>query len=167
MPDLIVAACGIQFPEQGSNLGLSHWEYRVLATGPPGKSCGFAFCGLGSLISANQLIENQCFEVLFCFLNQSVCMKIVSTQDRPEVLNPNKSLSNTCHNCPCLPKVLGLPRWLSGRESTCNAGDPGSISPGEGNGNPLQYSCLENPMNREAWQATVHRVAKSWTWLRD
>ena len=94
MPDLIVAACGIQFPEQGSNLGLSHWEYRVLATGPPGKSCGFAFCGLGSLISANQLIENQCFEVLFCFLNQSVCMKIVSTQDRPEVLNPNKSLSN-------------------------------------------------------------------------
>ena len=46
--------------------------------------------------------------------------------------------------------------------------DSGSIpglgrSPGEGNGNPLQYSCLENPMDREAWQATVHRVAKSWT----
>ena len=45
--------------------------------------------------------------------------------------------------------------------SACNAGDPGSIpglgrSPGEGNGNPLQYSCLENPMDGEAWWATVH-----------
>ena len=38
--------------------------------------------------------------------------------------------------------------------------------PGEGNGNPLQYSCLENPMDRGAWWATVHRVAKSWTWLK-
>ena len=38
---------------------------------------------------------------------------------------------------------------------------------GEGNGNPLQYSCLENPMDREAWWATVHEVAKSWTWLGD
>ena len=49
-----------------------------------------------------------------------------------------------------------------------NAGDEGSIpgsrrSPGEGNGNPLQYSCLENPMNRGAWQSIVHGVAKSWT----
>ena len=55
------------------------------------------------------------------------------------------------------------------KESTCNAGDPGSIpgsgkSPGEGNGNPLQYSCLENPMNPidgEAWQSTFHRVTES------
>ena len=39
--------------------------------------------------------------------------------------------------------------------------------PGEGNGNPLQYSCLENPMDRGAWWATVHRVTKSWTWLSD
>ena len=40
-------------------------------------------------------------------------------------------------------------------------------SPGEGNGNPLQYSCLEKPMDRGAWQATIQRVAKSQTWLRD
>ena len=51
------------------------------------------------------------------------------------------------------------------KESACNAGDPGSI-PGlgrspEGNGNPLQYSCLENPVDRGAWWATVHRVAES------
>ena len=50
-------------------------------------------------------------------------------------------------------------------ESVCNAGDPGSIpglgrSPGEGNGNPLQYSCLENPVDRGAWQATIHGVAR-------
>ena len=53
--------------------------------------------------------------------------------------------------------------WL-GKESACSAGDPGSIpgsggSPGEGNGNPLQYSCLENPTDRGAWQATVHAVS--------
>ena len=52
-----------------------------------------------------------------------------------------------------------------GKESACNAGDPGSVpglgrSPGEGNGNPLQYSSLENPMERGAWQATVHGIAR-------
>ena len=65
---------------------------------------------------------------------------------------------------------LGFPCSSIGKESACNAGDPCSIpglgrSPGEGNGNPLQYSCLENPMDREAWQATVHGVAKSQTRL--
>ena len=60
--------------------------------------------------------------------------------------------------------------WL--RSSACNVGDLGSIpgpgrSPGEGNGNPLQYSCLENPMDRGAWWAAVHRVAKSRTQLSD
>ena len=58
--------------------------------------------------------------------------------------------------------------YLDGKESACNAGDLGLIpgserSPGEGNSNPLQYSCLENPMDRKAWQATVHRVTKSQT----
>ena len=55
---------------------------------------------------------------------------------------------------------------LNGKESACNAGDLGSISgsgrsPGEGNGYPLQYSCLENPMGRRAWWVTVHGVAKN------
>ena len=55
-----------------------------------------------------------------------------------------------------------------GKESACNAGDPGLVprsgrSPGVGNGNPLQYSCLENPMDRGARQATVHGITKSWT----
>ena len=56
--------------------------------------------------------------------------------------------------------------------SACNAGDLGSIpglgrSPGEGHGNPLQYSCLENPMDKGAWRTTVHEIAKSQTRLRD
>ena len=63
---------------------------------------------------------------------------------------------------------MGLPGGSDGKGSACNAGDPGSIpglgrSPGEGNGNPLQNSCLENPMDRGAWWATVHGVAKSRT----
>ena len=58
-----------------------------------------------------------------------------------------------------------LPQWLSGKIFACNAGDACSIpesgkSPGGGPGNPLQYSCLENPMDRGAWRATVHRVTK-------
>ena len=61
-----------------------------------------------------------------------------------------------------------IPQWLSSKESACDAGDMGSISgsgrsPSGGHGNPLQYSSLENPMDRGAWWATVHRVTKSWT----
>ena len=67
-------------------------------------------------------------------------------------------------------QVLGLPRWLSGNESTCQAGDTGSIpesgrSSEEGNGNPLQYSCLRNPMDKGAWCTPVHGIAKSQTGL--
>ena len=58
------------------------------------------------------------------------------------------------------------------KESACSSGDLGSSPgpgrcPGEGNGNSLQYSCLENSMDRGAWQATAHGVAKSWTLLTD
>jgi len=60
-----------------------------------------------------------------------------------------------------------FPNGSDSIESACNAGDPGSIpglgrSPGEGNGYPLQYSCLENSMDRGFWWDTVHGVAKSW-----
>ena len=66
----------------------------------------------------------------------------------------------------------GFPGGSDGKASACNEGDLGSIpgsgrSPGEGNGNPLQYSCLENPIDGGAWQATVHGVAKSRTRLSD
>ena len=62
-------------------------------------------------------------------------------------------------------RVSGFPRWLSDKEPACNAGDAGLIpgsewSPGEENGNPLQYSCLGNPMDRAAWRAIVYGVTK-------
>ena len=67
-----------------------------------------------------------------------------------------------------------LPQWLSNKESTCNAGAAGVMglipglggSPGGGHSNTLQYSCLENPMDRGARWAIVHRVTKSWTQLK-
>ena len=66
----------------------------------------------------------------------------------------------------CFP--VGFPGGSDGKESACNTGDMGSIlvlgsSPEGGHGTPLQYSCLENSMDRGAWQTTVHGVAKSWT----
>ena len=70
------------------------------------------------------------------------------------------------------PCALSFPGGSESKESTYNAGDLGSIpglgkSPGEGNGNPVQYSGLENSMDRGAWQATVQAVAKSWMGPRD
>ena len=66
---------------------------------------------------------------------------------------------------------LGFPGGSDGKESACNTGDPGSIpgsgrSPIEGNGYPLQYSCLENPMERRAWWAMVHDL-QSWKTLSE
>ena len=80
-----------------------------------------------------------------------------------------------CHlNCSRPVKLLiakdlldyGFPDGSDGKESTCNAGDLGSMpasekSPGEGNGNPHQYSCLESPMDRATWWAIAHKVAES------
>ena len=64
--------------------------------------------------------------------------------------------------------LVFFPSGSDSRESDCNVGDPGLIlglgrSPGEGSGSPLQYSCLENPMDRGAWWATVHGIANNQT----
>ena len=69
-------------------------------------------------------------------------------------------------------KNMGFPGGSDNKESTCNAGDLGSIPglgrlPGEGNGYPLQYSSLENSMDRGAWQATVHEVEKNRTQMSE
>ena len=79
------------------------------------------------------------------------------------VTSSNTTLSNPCKD---------FSGGSDGKTSAYNVGNPGSVpglgrSPGEGNGNPLQYSCLENPMDGGAWSATVHRVAKSRTRLSD
>ena len=78
----------------------------------------------------------------------------------------------SCFPFPLLLSSEGFPGGSDGKESACNAGDLGSIpgsgrSPGEGNGYPLLNSCLGNPMERGAWRAPVHGVAKSQTRLSD
>ena len=63
---------------------------------------------------------------------------------------------------------MDFPGGSNGKESAWNAGDPGlGRSPGEVNGNPLQYPCLENPMDGGAWQASVDGVTQSWARLSD
>ena len=89
------------------------------------------------------------------------------TKDRTQI--PALGVWSLNH-CPGV--FLGFPGGSIGKESACNAGDLGSIpelgrSARGGHGNPLQYSCLENPMDRGAWQPTVHRVTKSQTRLSD
>ena len=108
-------------------------------------------------------------------------MQIVQLHTLLEVPAGNKKnkLPDTMQVRVCLRKKKkrtkshqGFPGGSEVKASTCNAGDLGSIpgsgrSPGEGNGNPLQDSCLENSMDRGAWWATVHGVAKSQTRLSD
>ena len=98
------------------------------------------------------------------FNSTSIAAQYTNSQDS-RVINASQLL---CHHF----GTQGFPGGSHGKASPCNVGDPGSIpglgrSPGEGNGYPLQYSCLENSMDRGAWQATVHGVTKSWTRLSD
>ena len=99
----------------------------------------------------------------FCSLPGENISKFLPTSVSlwPSSLFPASALKFAIYAAP-----IWFPRWLSGKESSCSAGDPGSIprlgrSPGEGNGNPLQYSCLKNPMDRGARWATVHEVTTS------
>ena len=102
------------------------------------------------------------FTLLICTEGHITSLTFLSffffwSQDVAEIL-----LSKWCTRFPGGSVVKNLP---------ANAGDAGLIpesrrSPGEGNGKQLQYSCLENPIDREAWWATVHRVTRSQTWLK-
>ena len=83
----------------------------------------------------------------------------------PLVMSRDHVLAGPASSSFCNSRIWGPPWWLRGKDSAWNAGDTGAIpgpgrSPGEGSGNPLQYSCLENSMNRGDWWVTVHGVAK-------
>ena len=99
--------------------------------------------------------------VLHYFISRAIKMLKSHILDLKKVLLDNKS------KLWCISFFhLGSTGGSDGKESTCNAGDLGLIPglgkfPGGGNGNPLQYSCLETPMDRGAWKATVHGVLKS------
>ena len=102
-------------------------------------------------------VENNVYKTT---LTSDITYKFVGLQDHVQVQYNNR-LGLT---------ELELPWCSEGKESASNVGDSRSVpglgrSPGEGNGYPLQYSCLENSTDRRAWQATVHGVAKSWTQL--
>ena len=76
-----------------------------------------------------------------------------------------------CHK-PGLRAIEGFPGGSDGKESVCNVGDPDLIPglgrcPGKGNGNPLQYCCLENSMDRRGWWAMVHGITNNWAQLSD
>ena len=97
-------------------------------------------------------------------------MKIQSAQERTVLEGAGKVILEAAklHSGWILKQGQGFPGGSVGKESVCKAGDPGSIpwsgrSLGEGHGNLLQYSCLENSVDTGAWRATVHGVAKSWT----
>ena len=97
------------------------------------------------------------------------CMYSLPSMVTQAQLSDTNALLGRKIMCMCA-SCMGLPGGSDVKESARDSGDRGSIpgsgrSPGEGNGNPLQYSCLGNPMDRGAWRATVHGVAKSWTRL--
>ena len=92
-----------------------------------------------------------------CVVREKALTSLPLLRGTPVLLDQGPTIM-TAFNLNYFPKE-GLPRWLSGSEQCRRHGR----SPGEGNGNPLQYSCLENPVDRGAWRATVHRVTKSQT----
>ena len=101
---------------------------------------------------------------LFCCSLSSV-FKVLLGDALTQIVTSSSYSVDLCSN-------LGFPDGSTGKESPCNAGDLGLIpglgrTSGEGNANPLQYSCLENSIDRGAWLATVHGVAKSRTQLSD
>ena len=121
------------------------------------KESLFSICGDRGYMS------NLCTFCLILLWTWNCSKKIKSIKKNLEATgNLKKHLNNFAESFPGGSAVKNLP---------ANAGDPGSIpgsgrSPGEGNGNPLQYSCLRNPTDRGAWRVTVHRVSKSRTWLK-
>ena len=114
-------------------------------------------------------MANCFFSLLPLLFLRLIPVTITAVLPLPAVI-PSTTIPSTAIAIAAYYYCIWLSRWLSGKESTCHAGDAGAVpglgrSPGEGNGNPLQYSCLGNPMDRGGWWATVQEVTKSRTGL--
>ena len=112
--------------------------------------------------------ESDTTEQLTLFLDHQ-CLSVCSVAGTVWVLGICQGRKQ--RKIPAFMELQGFTGGSDGKESVCNAGDLGLIpesgrSPGEGNGNPVQYSCLENPMDGGAWPTTVHG-SQSWTRLSD
>ena len=167
-------ACVFSFPNLQESIAGSlfnrQWTPTENQLGP--SRC----CTVGCIFPASES-EESCWT---CKLRGFLCAAATSPPGNAVPLSPWDGSSPTrgyFSSLVGIARILslewGFPGGSDSTQSVCSAGDPGSIpgsgrSPGEGNGNPLQYCCLENPMDREAWWATVkHGSAKSQTWLSD
>ena len=132
-----------------------------------------AFCLMSSAYKLNDQVTVYSFDLFLSQLGTNLLFHVKFYLSH--LLTPTTRTLPPCRqHCSTPPIIkillmsLGFPGGSEVKASACNAGDLGSIpglgrSPGEGNGNPLQYSCLENPIDREACWATIHGVAKSQT----
>ena len=130
------------------------------------QSNGCYMAGLLSSLSSPRLTSSLSTVAAISDDSDNLCLLIMRCRNHP--ISQLKENDFMCYETwrPLLVKYLQNGDWLSSKKSACNTRDISSIpglgrSPGGGNGYPLQYSCLENPMDRGAWWARVHRVAKS------
>ena len=155
-----------------------HKTLRNIHSGPSTK-CGFSDI---PLVPIHRLHEAPSGLMIWGYQSSLHPLSVQSARLPPHYMMSGQSETDSCdlsYNILDIHSELYTTHWASQvalvvKNPPANAGDvrdarsiPGSgRSPGEGHGNPFQYSCLENPMDRWSWQATVHGVAQSWTWLK-
>ena len=163
------------FPDQGWTPDPLHWEHGVLDTGSPVKSLirvTFDRARASGSLGDWRLLW------LFCIIWPGLGFLHLQIESRGVLLffsfNHAKKINNIKSDILAILEctILGFPGGSVVKNQPANTENAGLIpglgtSPGEGNDNPLQCYCLENPMDRGAWQATVRGVAKSQTWLSD
>ena len=155
------------------SLQLFNWEVWLLAGFPEKNELRIKECvGINQVMYVLSASMWMCVPTWVCVSVSAVCVCVVCTYIRACVhacICQRRSWEGLCF----WQSMDSLPWQLNCKEPAFNAGDTGDASsipgsgraPGEGNGNLFQYSSLRNPMDREAWWALIHGVAKNWTWL--
>ena len=127
----------------------------------PYKKSVLAMCSWVYFLASSLL----CIDKYVYHFANTICLNFITKFYKTLSIIPIKFTNKDVWYCQMRGMILGLLWWLSSKESPVNAGDTSSIpgsgrSPGEINGNLLQYTCLENPLDRGAWWATVHGDTK-------